>query len=278
MLIRLGIPTSFRRFTAVAAELDAPILISANALTRRHLDYYRAPTYRLLNGRPAALDSAGFVATKKYGGKYIQPREAYVALAGAFPWDWWAQRDFCCEPEIARDRATVLERVRMTVAELAECRREAEEQGVKPPMPVLQGWHPDDYRRCADMMGDLPVLVGVGSVCRRHLNGNDGLISVVDAADQHLPPHVGLHLFGVKGTGITALRGHPRVKGVDSMAWDSAAMAESYDMPRLPNGDKAPCTMQLREEHMRRWYLAQVAQQQAPGWSMQMHLHHGVPA
>ena len=163
MIVRVGIPASFRRFTAVAAEINAPILISANALTRRNLDYYRPPTHAMLNGRPAALDSAGFVATKIYGG-YIQPRAAYVALAGSYAWDWWAQRDFCCEPEIARDRTIVLERVEYTVLELAECRREAEDQGVTMPMPVLQGWLPDDYKLCADKMGDLPALIGVGGM------------------------------------------------------------------------------------------------------------------
>lgn len=263
MIVRVGIPGSFRRFTAVAAEIGAPILISANALTRRHLDYYRTPTHAMLNGRPAALDSAGFVATMIYG-DYIQPRAAYVALAGSYSWDWWAARDFCCEPQIARNRATVLERVQRTVAELAECRREAEEQGVSMPMPVLQGWLPDDYKRCADMMGALPTLVGVGSVCRRPMGGRDGLINVVDALDYHLPPHVTLHMFGVKGPGITELRGHPRIASVDSMAWDFAARREKT----------GSCTIEHRSNHLRRWYQDQVRQIARPGWGWQTNFYH----
>lgn len=34
MIIRIGIPASFKRFTAVAQELQAPILVSANAFWR----------------------------------------------------------------------------------------------------------------------------------------------------------------------------------------------------------------------------------------------------
>jgi hypothetical protein len=34
MIIRIGIPASFRRLTAVARDLGAPILVSANAFWR----------------------------------------------------------------------------------------------------------------------------------------------------------------------------------------------------------------------------------------------------
>jgi hypothetical protein len=72
-------------------------------------------------------------------------------------------------------------------------------------------------------VGELPALVGVGSVCRRDLSGRAGLLAVVEALDRALPPRTRLHLFGVKGSAIRRLAGHPRVPSVDSMAWDLAA-------------------------------------------------------
>lgn len=246
MMIRIGIPASFRRFSAVANNLGAPILISANALRRN--GRFRHPKADLFNGANAALDSAGFVAMMRYGGFPWQVEE-YVALAGSYPWAWWAAMDYCCEPQIAGDREEVDRRLCATVAMLRRCEMSARERNIIAPMPVLQGWQPDDYLRCADLIGDLPDLVGVGSVCRRQVFGSDGLIAVINRLDRGLPAHVRVHLFGVKGAAIAKLRGHPRVASVDSMAWDFAC--------RRDRGD-APYSTETRSAFMRRWYLAQV--------------------
>jgi hypothetical protein len=118
-------------------------------------------------------------------------------------------------------------------------------------MPVLQGWRPDDYVRCFDLMQVLPLpdLLGIGSVCRRHLGGVDGLMSIVAHLDRALPRQHKLHLFGVKGAAIGELAGHPRVHSVDSMAWDAAAR-------RSKTGS---CTIEHRSAHLRSWYAAQCA-------------------
>ncbi len=167
MIVRLGIPACFRRFTAIADELRAPILVSANALRRG--GRFRHPVPDLFGGADVALDSAGFVAMLRYGG-YPWTQAEYVALAGSHPWTWWAAMDFCCEPEIARDRDEVARRVLETAMMLERNRDEAEIQGVKPPMPVLQGWEPADYLLCAEMMGDLPQLVGLSGAARPREN------------------------------------------------------------------------------------------------------------
>lgn len=265
MIVRVGIPGSFPRLTAAARELDAPILISANAL-RRQTGRFRTPDANLFSGCGAALDSAGFVAMVKYGG-YRWTVDEYAGLAGSYPWDWWAAMDFCCESEVAHDRAVVLERVELTAKTLGECRLRASELGMSAPMPVLQGWFPDDYRRCADLSGELPDLVGVGSVCRRAVNGGDGLLRIIDALDRHLPRSVKLHLFGVKGTALPVLAGHPRILSTDSMAWDARARAEASAL-RLTmgwtRGDPPIATIEQRIRHMRRWYLRQVAALEGP--------------
>lgn len=249
-MVRLGIPASFPRFSAVARALGASMLVSANAFARNgRMRFHRTDPF---GDADVALDSAGFVAMMRYGG-YPWSTADYVRLASARPWAWWAARDYCCEPQIAADAAEVARRIALTVASLGECRDEGARAGIAPPMPVLQGWNPADYLRCAEAMGSLPMLVGVGSVCRRSLAGRDGLLAVLGALDAGLPKHVRLHLFGVKGSAIAALAGHPRIASVDSMAWDFAARREKSKRG-LPS-----CTIEHRASEMRRWYAAQTA-------------------
>lgn len=249
MKVCVGLPASFPFFSAVAAEMGAPTLVSANALFRHKNGTFRSPTG--LFAEPPRLDSAGFVAMLLYKG-YPWSREAHVEIAGAYPWAWWAARDYCCEPEIAADRFEVIRRVLNTVDEYKRCVEEAERQGASFPMPVLQGWWPEDYELCAKLLGYLPNLVGIGSVCRRPLKG---LLAIVDHLDRILPKHVRLHLFGVKSAGVQALWGHPRIESVDSMAWDFHAAKVAMARRRL---DKSfSCTLEFRAQCMREWYWKQ---------------------
>lgn len=248
MLVRLGLPTSFRRFSQVARQLGAPILISANALRKRNSVEFYHPSPQLFSGASVALDSAGFVAQARYGG-FPWSVESYVRLAASYPWDFWAQMDLACEPELAKDSEEVQRRQRETVRLLQACREEAIRQYTSMPMPVLQGWKPTDYLRCAEWMGDLPALVGIGSVCRRHLSGSSGLLAVIDSLDRALPKNVLFHCFGLKGAAITRLAGHPRLHSVDSMAWDLQARYSGAHQSR---------TMDLRIRHLRQWYLHQI--------------------
>jgi hypothetical protein len=245
--VRIGLPTSFRRFAQAARRLGAPVLVSANALRRGDGRGFRTPPTGLFSGVPVALDSAGFVAHNRYGGFPWSVAE-YVELAAGYPWDWWAQMDLCCEPEVAGNRDEVQRRISETVRLLGRCREEATSRGLAPPMPVLQGWRPGDYLACAEAMGELPPLVGVGSVCRRDVSGRDGILAVLAALDRELPPRTRLHLFGVKGSAIRKLAGHPRIHSVDSMAWDLAARYEAAGRNDLDH----------RIARMRDWYARQV--------------------
>lgn len=244
MLVRLGIPASFPRFTAAADAIGAPTLISANAM--RKDGKFRRLKPGAFSGDDVALDSAGFVAMVRYGGFPWSIGE-YIDLAASYPWSWWAAMDLCCEPQIARDADVVEERIAGTARLLADCQAAADERGIRRPMPVIQGWTPDQYERCAGMLGDLPPLVGVGSVCRRQIKGPAGLMAVVQRLDRVLPRSTSLHLFGVKSTGLSILAGHPRVASIDSMAWDFAARRDK----------SAAYTVDHRISHMRRWYAAQ---------------------
>ena len=232
-------------------------MVSANSLALRHRKGHplhgewkgwRADLSQL----PAdcALDSAGFVAWSHYGDFGWTPA-AYLDLVAANPWRWWASMDACCEPEVAGDPGIVRMRQAETLRLLAELRAGAEARGLPAPMPVLQGWTPAEYVWCAEQALDgSEALVGVGSMCRRNLHstpGAPGLLDVVDALDDVLPPGVKLHLFGVKSAGLQALAGHPRLASIDSMAWDAAARRSA-----------ASSSNTNRIAHMTDWHGAQV--------------------
>lgn len=301
MIIRVGVPATGGGLWDAACAEGAPVLVSAGALWNAKRKRFNAP------GVPAwladvALDSGGFVAMRRFGGyrwtvdQYVdlvvrgrallqRPTERDDDIGGwGPPWAWWAAMDFCCEPEVAGDRCEVLARVDRTVELFVDCVGAAEAwraEGVTDladPMPILQGWRPDDYLRCAEGIEaalratnscscsdegcraewhrpvGLPDLVGVGSVCRRELGGPDGLEAVLRALDCALPKRVRLHLFGVKSEAVGALRGHPRIASVDSMAWDFGAR-------RTANGE--PNTVERRAGRLSAWYRGQLLRRDA---------------
>lgn len=251
VLLRVGLPLVGGQLPAAARAVGAPVLVSANALAvyDKWREWHRWRAAPDLDGMDVALDSAGFVAWSRYGA-FPWTVEAYVRLASSRPWTWWAQMDACCEPEIAASRAAVRMRQAETIRLLHECRREAARAGVAGPVPVLQGWRASDY---AWHVGQLDLhedrLVGVGSMCRRHVWGPDGVLAVVDALDRVLPRQVRLHLFGVKSDGLEVLARHPRIASVDSMAWD----VDARSIGRSAGGT----TMAVRTDAMHRWYARQ---------------------
>jgi hypothetical protein len=233
MIIRVGLPETTGLLVKRAVEQGYHALVSAGSLWDNHKKRFRQAGAGLWDLPSVAMDSAGFVATKMHGG-YRWTVAEYVAMVAEpragrrYPWAWWSQMDLCCEPEIAGDPAIVDERVRGTARLLGECRTEAMRLGIPDPMPILQGWKPADYLRCADMIeqelgGHWPNLVGIGSVCRRQIEGPHGLLAVVKALDARLPPHVRLHLFGVKGDALAELAINKRIGSVDSCAYDYAS-------------------------------------------------------
>jgi hypothetical protein len=183
-------------------------------------------------------------------------REPYLALAKILAPTWYAQMDFCCEPEIAADRGAVYARIDRTAAGLAECQEIAQRLGMPAPMPVLQGWEPADY--CQGPIYDpgfvWPALVGVGSVCRRDIHGPSGILAVMGALAAAVPAHVRFHLFGVKSGVLRRLEQiwPGRVASIDSMAW-------SYRARRIAQERQVSCNGELRAEVMGAWYERQKA-------------------
>ncbi len=227
-LLRVGIPQIGGRLVQAAREAGYPVLFSANAFMVRN-EYgevirVRKPDPKQFAGMDVALDSAGYVAMSRYRGFPWTP-EQYLDLVESWDWTWWASMDQCVEPEVAGCPLSIYMRMAETCRMYGEMRSRARDRGLKDPMAVVQGWEVQHYLWCMERMPltAWPDLIGVGSMCRRQVHGPNGLLAVVEALDRELPKHTQLHLFGVKGTSLAYLSEHPRVKSVDSMAWDLAA-------------------------------------------------------
>lgn len=254
-----------------ARIMQQPMLISANCLSRWRTasggwrEWRGWRTGQLTNARGLRsldLDSAGYVLMSRYRG-YPWSIADYMALAASYPFRRFAAADYCCEAEIAADRAEVLDRIARTVATNRECRSRAHDLGIIDRfMPVLQGRYPEDYERCAEMLAwsmNPGTIVGVGSMCRRDIHGPDGLIAVVAHLDAVLPnPGPRLHLFGVKGAAIPFLQPYAhRVASLDSQAWGTAARRDA----RRRQVSK---TDAFAADHMERWTIAQLDRLREP--------------
>lgn len=114
-----------------------------------------------------------------------------------------------------------------TVRSLLELRNIAPEI---PWMPVLQGWHKEDYLDHLDQYAragyDLTrePIVGLGSVCRRQ--ATDQVVSIARAL---FLQGIRIHGFGVKTLGLRRLAG--LITSSDSMAWSQAARREATPLP-----------------------------------------------
>lgn len=245
-IIRIGLPYSSNgRLAQEAQQLGAPTLISVGSMFRKG---GFTPIGLAAWTTPAALDSAGFTAMLQGGYRWTVAEyvEFVVTNSGdgsmPFPWAWWSAMDYCCEEQIATNRAEVERRMALTVESYAETLAELDwwrEEGdteTPDPMPVLQGRTAADYVTCARELaavcrdGRLPALVGVGSVCRREVHGPEGLLTVLAALDRELPKGIRLHLFGVKGALLAHIAPYKhRIASVDSMAWDHRARHDAQD-------------------------------------------------
>ncbi|WP_246843331.1 hypothetical protein [Allokutzneria sp. NRRL B-24872] len=191
---------------------DIPLLLSHRRLAGRRTLPRAVTTW--------ALDSGGFSELQLHGGWHT-PAPSYVHAVRRYTTEignlaWCAPQDWMCEPHILkRTGLTVHEHQRRTVQNLLRLRDLAPEL---PWVPVLQGFTPPDYERCADLYEraginlDAEPLVGVGSVCRRQHTAEVQQIMGTLAARG-----LRLHGFGVKISGLA--RYADALASSDSMAW-----------------------------------------------------------
>lgn len=107
-------------------------------------------------------------------------------------------------------------------------------------------------------------LIGVGSMCRRHVGGPNGILRVVDELDRALGPEPCLlHLFGVKAQGMAAVRGHPRVASFDSQAYGVGCRKDAWRAG-------VSKTDALLARYMTAWYCEQVRRLAEPGYAFRV--------
>jgi hypothetical protein len=203
-------------------EMDVPLFVSHRRLAhRRSLPRARGPW---------CLDSGAFSEIQQYG-RWTITVEQYAAAVRRYDQEigglrWAAQMDWMCEPivigggRIGRVRfagtgLSVAAHQRLTVENYLRLRDIAPDL---PIVPVIQGWHRDDYLRCVDMFSRSGVnlerepVVGLGSVCRRQGTGEIATIVESLAAQR-----IRLHGFGVKTAGLAIYARH--LASADSLAW-----------------------------------------------------------
>jgi hypothetical protein len=228
------------------ATASFPLFVSHRTLAR----------YKTLrrSTHPWALDSGGFTEISKFG-QWRTSTQEYVAAVARYDaeignLDWAAPQDWMCEPEVIHGggpgkfvgtHLSVAEHQARTVGNFLELYElwPAYSPEECPFVPVLQGWAPDDYWRCAGLyhragirLEDYPV-VGLGSVCRRQ--GSPAVTRLV----AELTPWVAVHGFGMKKAGLVAA-GH-RLTSADSMAWSYDARRRKIRLPGHGHSNCANC-------------------------------------
>jgi hypothetical protein len=224
------------------STVDVPLFVSDRRLRRYHR---RLP----VAAGPWACDSGGFTELQQYGAWTVTPGE-YVARLRRYRdhighLAWAAPQDWMCEPIVIHGGApagqqftgthlSVAEHQRRTVANYLHLRDLAPDL---PIIPVVQGWYPHEYLRCADLYQAAGVdltradLVGVGSVCRRQSTREAGEI----LTGLHRAGITRLHGFGFKLAGLS--RHGALLTSADSMAWS----AEARRHPALPGCTHRSC-------------------------------------
>ena len=175
---------------------------------------------------PILLDSGAFTELFQYHGYRHEPSEyarevrrlvnnkvADIEIA--------VSQDYMCEPVMLNKTSlTVRDHQRLTIKRYGALLKE---HLPVPVMPVLQGYHPQEYVDHIDMYGDhlaFDMHVGVGSVCKR--NGDPRAIIEVLEAITKAAPWLRLHGFGIKKTSLQNQDIRQLLYSADSMAWSYA--------------------------------------------------------
>ena len=148
------------------------------------------------------IDSGGYSFFFKLR-EYPDPHERYLEFVLKKNADFFANRDYPCEPEVLKQTGkTVREHQLKTIENQIAIQDIIDDQYPELRnrfVAVLQGWTIGEYLHMLDEMksqGLLTKLIGIGSVCRR---GQEKQIrKIITTLRAELPRKYGLHAFGVK--------------------------------------------------------------------------------
>ena len=192
---------------------EVPLFVSAIRLCRRPQKSKATCDWALDSGGFSELNKSGrwTVGPKQYADETRRWRDELGRM------QWAAIQDWMCEEVVLKKTGlTVLEHQMLTIKSWLDLNDEAPEI---PWVPVLQGWHHDEYvqhvwlyQKYAGLDLRTCGTVGVGSVCRRHNTAMaEGLIR--ELAEMGIK----VHGFGFKTDGLTRRR--PWLASADSLAW-----------------------------------------------------------
>lgn len=197
---------------SAAAKVGHPAFISVNALRGRRSGFAVGDWI---------LDSGAFTTIAQHG-CYPDPVRVYAdqvrrwstvgRMVAAVAQDWM------CEPAmLARTGLDVATHQRYTLERYDELVIAGTGATI---MPVLQGWHADDYLRHLELYGvrlRTGHYVGVGTLCKRQ--GNPSHIAAILQAVHRVRPDLRLHGFGLKITSLAHASVRDHLWSADSMAW-----------------------------------------------------------
>ena len=168
------------------------------------------------------MDSGAFTTVNKFAGYPEEPEEYAKEIKR------WSKngnflaaisQDYMCEEFVLQKTGlTIPDHQRLTIErydKIIAC-----DTGGVYIMPVLQGYHPNDYVNHIRQYGDRLIKgmwVGVGSVCKR--NANPAAILDVLKAIHDERPDLQLHGFGLKKTALKHKQIRDYLHTSDSMAW-----------------------------------------------------------
>lgn len=180
---------------------------------------------------PWLLDSGAFTQVALQGG-FSQTPQAYAAMIRTYGRTGLiaaSTQDYMVEALALRSTGlTMAQHQALTIARFDAIRDSGTDRVHL--LPVLQGRHPEDYRRHLEAYGDRigpGAWVGVGSLCKRQ--GRPAVIAAILDAILLDRPDLRLHGFGCKRTSLLDPQVRRRLATADSMAWSYAARFEGRD-------------------------------------------------
>lgn len=172
------------------------------------------------------IDCGGYHHMMTGDGEYGDADAEYVAYLAEHRPEWFALRDYPCEPDLLEELGrSVEDQQRRTTRRHRSLYPMVRDRGLADrAVAVLQGWTPGQYLHHLDQLAEHGLLtdrVAVGSVCRR--GADRDIAEVILAVRDALPSRCGLHAFGVKGSVLRFEEVAAALDSIDSAAYDYQA-------------------------------------------------------
>jgi|GEM_PF-3233512 len=176
------------------------------------------------------IDSGGYSFFEREGGYDTSDCEYLRYIARVQP-DYFALRDYPCEPDILDARDTTVQYHQQRTTEKAQILLDMLDDFAitATPVAVVQGWSPDDYRSHLRQLYRAGVLdevehIGIGTLCGREDVAQ--IATIVEAVRKSVGPDFKIHGFGVKRE---ALERPDVVESLDSADTLAYSMKPMYD-------------------------------------------------